>query len=1073
MNLLKKTVGFMAVFCVIPAAIALTARPSVVTTTSTRLPSMAAYLNAVTNGTAATTGTTTANLLDNAECIDAYTDCLSQSDVCGSDFEECTTSLLFHAQMPKCLSVLGQCSASGVNALFGTSSTTALSTVKSTNEYDEVTEYTYPTAGSVLGQMIDGARIANMYDTSNCVRRYTTCLQASNVCGADFELCTTPSEFKKQRVYCDSVLARCQSDGKIELFGSTDINASSIGGRIGEMIADGEALAAVNAVSTCYRVADQCILNACAQNPYKCIAGSSRTVAMLAEAIKSADPVLSDEQLRNTYDTFTNSEVEGYIRTACFDTIGANQYCYMTAKGSTMPTAKQLADSANQEEVFTNIFQSRMNESMRSQLDTIMQDFDQQAKSDCSDTISECVMRTCGGGSGPACYALVFSGDDEHTINNSTVYDKLKSGCAAIVNTDANCKYAAANTDSFEGYVYTYNSANAFDTLFPAYTTSSVDPIGVVAWLNASLSTSYNDAAIAQMRTQCETVAKSCIKTMCGNEYTNCYRNRTDVASTLTNTGNSAFDDSMNRVGGVLDYTIVLGLCLDSVKNASACEEYLDVEAAKAMNTTNNAENASWGASSARVRTNWLDAGDSTTREDMVPLTDDAGNYVCQADDGSQGPCNQMNNETHQYYDTPVYISQTTYAHNRAAENVFMNLLFDIEKEAQAIYNAKLTQEQNMCMASNSGGIMGAGGMESTFVWAKLNNNRVPDNYTMDGLKSSQFKASNELYGSFCAVRVTLQSDDATVQNALRGKEWATTYFATGDTFACGSWIPQDQLNQLATSATQDKADNQKNLRTWLGVLGGLGGAVGGAYLGAGIADGSVFGKLTGLQKQDTKTTINATTIKDRIDSYVKTNISSSKTAFRANADYDDISQLESWISEVDAGWKMVKDQLRNVANIDKQIVDLAGDAVDDWTKAAKEQQKWLKNQETCDAMEADKRARNNSCGEKRPDVQTLIDAATDAEDKLTQLSNAVDNIDGEVKENRITRTQVGSIIGGVVGAGATATIVALAARDIQDAQLDAEQQAWLDEMGSRLKCYVGTTEAGQYGDIISITLEQ
>ena len=1076
MNLLKKTVGFMAVFCVIPAAIALTARPSVVTTASTRLPSMAAYLNAVTNGTAATTGTTTANLLDNAECIDAYTDCLSQSDVCGSDFEECTTSVLFHAQMPKCLSVLGQCSASGVNALFGTSSTTALSTVKSTNEYDEVTEYTYPTAGSVLGQMIDGARIANMYDTSNCVRRYTTCLQASNVCGADFELCTTNSEFKKQRVYCDSVLARCQSDGKIELFGGTnlvDINNPASTSRIGEMIADGAALAAVNAVSTCYRVADQCILNACAQNPYKCIAGSSRTVAMLADAINNAGAIVNEDELLSASDAFTNSEIQGYIKTACFDTIGANQYCYMTANNGNAPSQADLSDPIEQELVFANIYQSRMNESMRSQLDTIMQDFDQQAKSDCSDTISECVMRTCGGGSGPACYALVFSGNDP-TINNSDVYGDLKSGCAAIVNTDANCKYAAANPDSVGGYVYTYNSANAFDTLFPEYTTSSADPIGVVAWLNASLSTSYNDAAIAQMRTQCETVAKSCIKTMCGNEYTNCYRNRTDIYSTLTNTGTSSFDKSMNKVGGVLDYTIVLGLCLDTVKNASVCQEHLAIETAKMK--TNESQTHAWGSDTTSVRSGWLDAGSATTLSGVdggdVQVTDANGNPMCSASDGTRGICNTMG-ASGVIYDTPVYVSYSTYAQNQAAETMFRSLVYDIEKEAQAIYNAKLTQEQNMCMASNSGGIMGAGDMGSTFVWAKLNNNRVPDNYTMDGLKSSQFKASNELYGSFCAVRVTLQSDDATVQNVLRGKEWATTYFATGDTFACGSWIPQDQLEQLAEDAFADKAENQKTLRTWLGVLGGLGGAVGGAYLGAGIADGSVFGKLTGLQKQDTKTTINATTIKDKIDNFVIDNIVFSGREFDKDADYDDISQLESWMSSVDAGWKMVKDQLRNVANIDKQIVNLAGNAVDDWTKAAKEQQKWLKNQETCDAMDAEKRARNNSCGEKRPDVQTLIDAATDAEDKLTQLSNAVDNIDGEVKENRITRTQVGSIIGGVVGAGATATIVALAARDIQDAQLDAEQQAWLDEMGSRLKCYVGTTEAGQYGDIISITLEQ
>ena len=166
MNFLKKTVGFMAVFCAIPAAFALTARPSVVGTASSRLPTMTAYINAVSG---ATSSSSTSNLLDNVECIDAYTSCLKGADVCGANFEECTNKVLFHAKMPMCLSTLAQCTASGVNALFGTSSTTALSNVAFRNQYDEVTDYTYPTDGSVLGQMITGAAIANMYDTSDCI----------------------------------------------------------------------------------------------------------------------------------------------------------------------------------------------------------------------------------------------------------------------------------------------------------------------------------------------------------------------------------------------------------------------------------------------------------------------------------------------------------------------------------------------------------------------------------------------------------------------------------------------------------------------------------------------------------------------------------------------------------------------------------------------------------------------------------------------------------------------------------------------------------------------------------------
>ena len=72
-----------------------------------------------------------------------------------------------------------------------------------------MTKYTYPTDGSVLGQMVTGAKISNMYDASQCVKKYQNCLKKDNVCGADFELCTTTTEFKKQSIYCASTLARC------------------------------------------------------------------------------------------------------------------------------------------------------------------------------------------------------------------------------------------------------------------------------------------------------------------------------------------------------------------------------------------------------------------------------------------------------------------------------------------------------------------------------------------------------------------------------------------------------------------------------------------------------------------------------------------------------------------------------------------------------------------------------------------------------------------------------------------------------------------------------------------------
>ena len=319
MHFFKKTIGLMAVLCVIPGAFAATARPSVITTAGSRMPTMV-----VKTSTAATSsGTTTSSaLLADAECIDAYTECIKGADACGENFEECTTNVLFHGKMPGCLSTLAQCSSAGVNSLFGTSNIAALSNVATKNTYGEVTEYTYPTAGSVLGQMITAAAISNQYDTSTCVRRVTSCLKKDTVCGNDFELCTTNKEFRKQRVLCDSTLARCQAEGVIELLGSSNRTAvPTATSRIGEMISEGAALAAVNAVSTCYKVIDQCFLGACAENPYKCFENSSTSLASIVDAINSGSEITTD-----MIDTVINgSSIHGYIKNACLDTVGSNK----------------------------------------------------------------------------------------------------------------------------------------------------------------------------------------------------------------------------------------------------------------------------------------------------------------------------------------------------------------------------------------------------------------------------------------------------------------------------------------------------------------------------------------------------------------------------------------------------------------------------------------------------------------------------------------------------------------------------------------------------------------------------
>ncbi len=1038
MHFFKKSIGLMAVLCAVPGAFAATARPGIVAANvgaaSSRMPTMVVKTSTASTSTSTTTSSA---LLANAECIDAYSECIKGADACGENFEECTTKVLFHGKMPNCLSTLAQCSTSGVNSLFGTTNIASLSTVSAKNTYGEVTDYTYPTDGSVLGQMITAAAISNRYDTSTCVRRYTSCLKKDSVCGDDFELCTTSKDFRKQRVFCDSTLARCQSDGVIELFGSSNRTAApTASSRIGEMITEGAALAAVNAVGTCYKVIDQCFIGACSQNPYKCYENSTQSIVNIVEAINNGTEITTE-----MVDMAINkSSISSYIKNSCLDTIGSNKYCYATFLGNgQMPTNAQLRDEDNQEEIFDLAYESRMNASMKAKIADLVDKFDTKAKQRCTDTVKSCAMRVCGGGVGSACYAAVFNNPDK-SINGSTTYDEIKNGCAAIVNTDTYCKYAAANPNSTGAYSYTYINRDAFDVLFPEYDNGAeIDPIGVVATLNSALATNYNDAAIAQMRKSCENVAKGCIKSMCGSEYTNCYRNRTDIISGSYNT-NTGLDKSMNKMGGVLDNNIVIGLCLDTIKNASSCEEHLAIQTAKAK--LNNEYKSSWGANNS-VRDAWLDANSTTAREEWSEEMVETG--FCTPSDTKGGKCNANDlapcdtvDEKGCVYDTKQKMRYMDYVLDNEAETLLQQVMVDIEKEAQATYNAKLTKEQNMCMAANNaGGILSSRDIGSTFMWAKLKmTNKVPAGYNVNGLKSTQFEASNDLYGSFCRVRVTLQSDDKNIQEAMRNKAWTTGYFAVGDAFTCGSWIPESALDELASAAadkaTAGLAAEQERVRTWTTILGALGSSVGGLALGESIRTGKTLGGLTGLNPE----------IQER----------NAKSAKKACMNSAKLAEQETSASVL---YREASDVYSNARKLDVSVDEL---------KALNEARNALLTYttttcETNDCKTAQLAAMNN-VKTAVADVKPLCDRAD--EDEVAESK----------EKTRGWITALSTVTLGTAGA----LLVNRATRDIQDSELSAAQKAayedWMNKVGRHISCYIGGDEAGQYGDVITTALE-
>ncbi|MBO7645187.1 MAG: hypothetical protein J6S57_02700 [Alphaproteobacteria bacterium] len=853
-----KTFGLISLIASVSDANAAASRVSVGQNSSRRLPSISGWIVAShgTTSNANTSSSSSSSVFSDTECIDVYTACLKSPESCGVNMEECTTNVLLHAKMPNCLSTLYQCSSNGINSLFGTSNVTALSNIAEKNSYGEVTRYTYPTDGSVLGQMIIGAYISNLLPTDQCVRRYTNCLKRDNVCGADFELCTTDNEFRKQSISCASTLARCQSEGLTELFGSTNTTIPMAGSRIRTAIEEGAALAAVNSVATCYKVADQCILAACGANPTRCIVDSKKILSEIATAIESADMV-SDEKLASIVETTSSRDVSGYLKNACLDTIGGNKYCYATFLGNgQMPTNAQLQDADNREEIFDEAYSARMNNSMKNKIQDLLDEFDTRAKNSCVNTIKNCAMRTCGGGLGSACYSLVKSEDGQNTINGEATYDEIKYGCEAIVNTDASCQYAAASVMN-NLYTYSYTNNTVFSTLFPRYSTTGKvnDPISAVSKLNSILNSSYNEAAIAQMKKQCQTVALGCVRSMCGKEYKSCYRNRTDVVSVGTyNTDSAKFDRSMNKVGGVLDYNIVIGLCLNTVKSSPSCEEHLKIAAADWRNE--NKDELSWGNSDktqyGSVRESWRDAND--TRKAKLSTSDiDNVLIACaiSADEAQKksdkciigdrmepinDSCDGVMDEDGCLYTERVTQGSDEYRLTHAAKSLFSSLLSDVEMEVQQLYNKKLTEEQNMCVGNNNGGLLTKDANGSTFQWVKLKSSKIPKNYAAKGLKTSQFSPSNDLYGSFCRARITVMSDDKDIQDQL-GTD-SVAYFAVGDPFTCGSWISQKKLEKIsevvrerARKEAGEGSKAEKWSKIWWpiagGVVGGLGGYAG------------------------------------------------------------------------------------------------------------------------------------------------------------------------------------------------------------------------------------------------------
>ena len=1124
MKILSNCIGLMAILCVFGGADAATraggsnSRVSVNSATALRrLPTLISTTNSSASSSSSSSGS---SLMTMTECVEAYTSCIKDPEVCGANFEECTTPELFYAKKPHCNSVLLQCGSDGINALFGTSNTTYL-TIDNVN--------VYPTAGSILGQFIAAGEINNRLDRSACVKRYTACLHRENVCGEDFELCTSHTEFKKQRIHCESTLVRCVDEGKIELFGQTDTSGNpQTGSRVNDMIIEGAGLATINAVSTCAKVADQCILAACGTNPYKCIINSSLELVDATDRVN--DNQNSNGNPQSSSEVMTAQYIKKYIKGACMDTIGGNKYCYMSANDGTTPTPADLRNEEIREEVYEDIYALRMNTTLRDKIQKLADTIDTRTKDTCYDTIKSCAMRSCGGGLGSACYKQVFGAannfSETNLINQSTQsYNEIKRGCSAIVNTDPACMYAAASSrhKAYQfGYQYSYTDAGAFNTLFPDGNSGSLnanmsDPIGAVEKLTSLLQNSYNDAAIAELKNKCRNTAISCIRSMCGADFTGCYRNRTDVMTDTyntaglgtgssgssgysggtggsmsggtgggrpagTTTGSSDFDNSMNKVGGVLDFTIIRGLCINAIRESSACDEHLKLEA-----YTVDEENPTVWGGAGNVREAWVDAvSGGYTADKVLDEEKDLVKTGCTVSDDKDGLCDdtvvqECNtvDENGCVYDKDYFVGRTDYKMNMAADTLFREVLGNLELEAQAKYNQKLTKEQNMCRAANEGGIMGRKDMASTYMWAKLRGRRVPKNYAVNGLKSTEFVESNDLYGSFCRARITIQSDDPDIQRYLQErkntKDWTTAYFAVGDVFTCGSWIPQKDLENIAEAVSQrkvygadaekGKADveaRQKRNRGLITAASVITGGLGTAYLADVVQSKNFLGGLLSINRntdeQNARNVLSATECSTQYETYRSAVINYNSENAKQSPDNSKKAKLSS--AAYSAALQMRASALTIV---NRRVLNKNSNSNTEEYR-----------DEGVQALRTAISSIGTNCTDSDSAVSTECEAAVTT---LGGLCGRVEEFGGQLANyGNNSRRQAINLGVGIVGAAVSGVVANNLTKSVQESNMTAEERAafeqFMSEIGNHIYCFVGADEAGTYGDLIQLSID-
>jgi hypothetical protein len=95
---------------------------------------------------------------------------------------------------------------------------------------------------------------------------------------------------------------------------------------------------------------------------------------------------------------------------------------------------------------------------------------------------------------------------------------------------------------------------------------------------------------------------------------------------------------------------------------------------------------------------------------------------------------------------------------------------------------------------------------------------------------------------------------------------------------------------------------------------------------------------------------------------------------------------------------------------------------------------------------------------------------------KMSELRSACIDLANDDDPEEAKKKRTAALIGAGVTAVAGSVLAYKVTKSIQDSALDKAEQAaiqeFMDNVGSKIRCYIGGEEVGTYGDVISTSME-